>query len=76
MSGSPISSCWSKRSASSSTGRPGATKSTIIPQIYDHPRAPLVLNLQPEKNGKAKAYQVRKLLRDIDLHGLRLEDEE
>ena len=44
-------------------------------RIYEHPDAPLVLNLQPDKHGKAKEYQVRKFLRDVDVHGLRLEDE-
>jgi len=43
--------------------------------IYEHPTAPLVLNLQPASNGRAKPYQVRKFLQDIALHGLRMEDD-
>jgi predicted RNA binding protein YcfA (HicA-like mRNA interferase family) len=43
--------------------------------IYDYPTAPLVLNLQPDANGRAKPYQVRKFLRDIARHGLLMEDE-
>jgi predicted RNA binding protein YcfA (HicA-like mRNA interferase family) len=43
-------------------------------RIYVHPAVPLHLNLQPGKDGKAKAYQVRRLLDDIDEFGLRLED--
>ena len=42
--------------------------------ICVHPTVPLHLNLQPRKDGKAKDYQVRRVLRDVDDFGLRLED--
>ncbi len=29
--------------------------------IFTRPGVPILLNLQPEKNGKAKAYQIRQL---------------
>lgn len=44
-------------------------------RIYVHPQTPLHLNLQPDKNGKTKEYQVRRFLRQIDAFGLRMEDE-
>ncbi len=43
-------------------------------RIYAHPAIPEHLNLQSGRGGKAKDYQVRKLLKDIDEFGLRLED--
>ena len=44
-------------------------------RVYVHPTIPLHLNVQPRKDGKAKDYQVRRLLHDIDEFGLHLEDE-
>jgi predicted RNA binding protein YcfA (HicA-like mRNA interferase family) len=43
-------------------------------RVYVHPALPLHLNVQPRKDGKAKDYQVRRLLRDIDDFGLVLEE--
>lgn len=42
---------------------------------YLHPTANLYLNLQPDEGSKAKPYQVRWLLKQIDAHGLRLGEE-
>ncbi len=44
-------------------------------QVFVHPAIPLHLNVQPGRDGKAKDYQVRRLLRDIDEFDLGLEDE-
>lgn len=33
--------------------------------IYYHPDVPSPLNIQPDKNGMAKAYQVRDFLEDV-----------
>ena len=33
------------------------------------------LNVQPDKNGMAKAYQVRQLLDIVEAHGLSLEED-
>lgn len=43
-------------------------------RIYRHRLVPLHLNLQPRRDGKAKPYQVRRILADIDDFGLRLDD--
>jgi len=43
--------------------------------VYRHPRIPERLNIQPDGNGKAKAYQVKQLLDLIDAYHLQLEDE-
>ena len=43
-------------------------------RIYLHPDVPLHLNLVAGRDGKAKGYQVRPLLDDIDGYGLRLDD--
>ncbi len=43
-------------------------------RIYLHPDIPLHLTLVMGKEGKAKAYQIRRLLGDIDDFGLRLDD--
>ena len=43
-------------------------------RIFGHPRVDEILNFQPDRNGKAKAYQVRKLLDDVEANDLRLED--
>jgi predicted RNA binding protein YcfA (HicA-like mRNA interferase family) len=42
-------------------------------RIFEHPDAPTVLNLQPGKSGKAKPYQVRQFLKEIEQHGLLME---
>ena len=42
--------------------------------IYAHPRVVETANLQPV-DGMAKAYQVRQVLRMIERHGLKLEDD-
>lgn len=44
-------------------------------RVYIHPKAPLHLNLQPDRHGKAKEYQVRQFLRDTAAYGLQMEDE-
>jgi hypothetical protein len=36
--------------------------------IYYHPAVPSPLNLQPDGNGMAKAYQVRDFLDDVTAH--------
>ena len=41
-------------------------------RVYRHPRVVPRLNIQPERDGKAKEYQVRQFLRDIDAAGLTL----
>ena len=41
--------------------------------IYRHPRG-LMLNLQPDRNGQAKIYQVRQLLDLVEENGLTLGD--
>ena len=44
--------------------------------IFEHDRlANLRLNLQPDKNGQAKIYQIRQLLDAMETNGLRLDDE-
>jgi hypothetical protein len=35
----------------------------------------LRLNLQPDRNGQVKMYQVRQLLDAMEINGLRLDDE-
>lgn len=42
---------------------------------FVHPVAGIYLNIQPEAQGTAKPYQVRQFLKEVDKHGLRLEDE-
>jgi predicted RNA binding protein YcfA (HicA-like mRNA interferase family) len=42
--------------------------------IFVHPDVPELVNLQNEK-GKAKAYQIRQLLKVIETHNLYMEDE-
>jgi hypothetical protein len=42
--------------------------------MYAHARVPDVLNLQ-EKSGKAKGYQVRQFLQDVELFKLTMEEE-
>jgi predicted RNA binding protein YcfA (HicA-like mRNA interferase family) len=44
-------------------------------RIFEHRDAPIGLTVQPDRNGKAKPYQVREFLRDVDRYGLSLEDE-
>jgi hypothetical protein len=41
--------------------------------IYRHAQG-LMLNLQPDRNGQAKFYQVRQLLELVEQNGLRLRD--
>ena len=43
--------------------------------IYVHPDVPELVNLQ-EVKGKAKSYQIRQLLKIIESHNLKMEDEE
>ena len=44
--------------------------------IFVHGRAPgLRLNLQPDKSGQTKMYQVRQLLDAMETNGLSLDDE-
>ena len=44
--------------------------------IFVHNEAPgLRLNLQPDKSGHAKMYQIRQLLDAMETNGLRLDDE-
>ena len=43
--------------------------------IYVHPEVPELINLQ-EVKGKAKPYQIRQLLKIIETHNLKMEDEE
>lgn len=43
-------------------------------RIFEHPMGAERLNLQPRKDGKAKPYQVRQILDEIDEFGLILED--
>lgn len=43
-------------------------------RMYFHDKVPEFLNIQPDKNGMAKPYQVREFLRDVDDFGLSLED--
>lgn len=44
--------------------------------IFVHGRVPgLRLNLQPDKSGQAKMYQIRQLLDAMETNGLRLDDE-
>jgi len=42
--------------------------------IYIHPDIPEIVNLQ-EARGKAKPYQIRQLLKIIETHNLRMEEE-
>ena len=43
---------------------------------YWHPEARVSLNLQPDKNGKAKPYQVRDFLEAVDAYGLDVGEDE
>ena len=43
-------------------------------RVYIHPAVPLHLNVQPRRDGKAKPYQVRRFLQDIDKCDLQMED--
>jgi predicted RNA binding protein YcfA (HicA-like mRNA interferase family) len=40
---------------------------------YWHAEARVALNLQPDRDGKAKAYQVREFLESVDAHQLSVE---
>jgi len=44
-------------------------------RIYEHPSLPVGLNLQPDKHGKAKEYQVVQVLRTIATYGLQIEED-
>ena len=44
-------------------------------RLYYHPAVPEFANVQPDKNGMAKPYQVKRFLRDVEDFGLSLEDE-
>ena len=43
---------------------------------YWRPEARAALNLQPDKHGKAKPYQIREFLEAMDEHGLDVEGKE
>jgi len=43
-------------------------------RVYAHPDVPDMLNLQPDKVGKAKAYHIRQLLDLADSNDLSLDD--
>jgi len=43
-------------------------------RVYRHPTVAERLNLQPDKHGKAKEYQVVQLLDVVAIYDLRLED--
>lgn len=45
-------------------------------RIYRHPLIRRRLNLQPDKNGKVKPYQVRDFLTLVARHGLLMESDE
>lgn len=38
--------------------------------VFTKPKTPLLINIQPEKGGKAKAYQVRQIRKTFRQHGL------
>lgn len=44
--------------------------------LFQHPALDEVMNVQPKKDGLAKAYQVRQFLKLIDEHDLSLHDDE
>jgi hypothetical protein len=39
-------------------------------RIFTRPGVPVLLNLQPEKNGRAKAYQMRQVRQVLEKHKL------
>lgn len=43
--------------------------------IFKHPDVPEAFPAQPDKNGQAKLYQLRKLVKLAEEHGLKLEEE-
>lgn len=43
--------------------------------LYQHPSIEDVMNVQPQKDGTAKGYQVQQFLKLIETHQLRLTDE-
>lgn len=45
-------------------------------RLYQHPELDAVMNVQPKKDGLAKAYQVRQFLKLIDEYDLSLDDDE
>lgn len=45
-------------------------------RIYKHPNADALLSLQPDKQGKAKPYQIRQFLKLVEEFDLKLIDEE
>ncbi|MBK9124087.1 MAG: type II toxin-antitoxin system HicA family toxin [Chloroflexi bacterium] len=45
-------------------------------RIYRHERVSEVLSLQPDKNGQAKPYQIRLLLRLVEEYSLTLAEDE
>lgn len=45
-------------------------------RIYRHPTTRAKLNLQPDKHGKAKPYQVRQFLATVDENRLRMPEED
>ena len=45
-------------------------------RFFGRPDGPVTLNIQPDHNGRAKAYQVRDLLKHVERFGLVLEDAE
>jgi len=45
-------------------------------QVFKHPDVNELVTLQPDQNGKAKAYQVRQVLKMIEEYNLRLESDQ
>ena len=43
-------------------------------RFYEHPAVPVVLNLQPRR-GEAKPYQIRQVMRLVQLYALHLEED-
>ena len=43
--------------------------------IFEHPKVPQPVSVQPDKNGQAKVYQLQQLLKLIEKYNLQLEEE-
>jgi hypothetical protein len=44
-------------------------------QVFTHPKVQEVLNIQPDKSGQAKGYQIDQFLAFIKEHNLTLEED-
>jgi hypothetical protein len=44
--------------------------------VYTHEHCPILLSLQPDRNGKAKAYQVRQFLKAVTQCDLAMEEDD